>query len=466
MVNVFQRFTRRRARSSASSPPDQELDTSGPNRASSHPHGLQRTLSTTSGKRSQRYEEPSRRHLILISDTTQFDTQVVHRFQAEGFDVIYLPFLGCGDLEKDRKTLENEVHLREDELEPGERYAIVAYHRPAYLLLAAHHQASTKTNPFPLLCALIAYYPIPATDQFTYAQKEDCSPPGCSDTSCIFDPAPKATYLPIQIHIPGPRVQPCALWPWINLSPSEGDVTHKKRHRCHVYAYPGAKAGFAEREIHQEKEGEIEEDLDANDEITSQLAWSRALGCLRRSFNVGSHWAVVDIETVWEAYWDRVLSELESQKRSQTHDYRPAVDMLTEHEHYGEVGCPAGEASVNCVPTRVGGFDIPTLKAFFDHAFIPNGPADQDIRLLSRTIGTDQIVDEILFSCRHTAEIPWLLPGVAPTDRDIKVVIIVIANFCAGHITRQSLWWDQASVLVQLKLIDPALVPSLKPIEG
>lgn len=75
-------------------------------------------------------------------------------------------------------------------------------------------------------------------------------------------------------------------------------------------------------------------------------------------------------------------------------------------------------------------------------------------------------MDEILFSCRHTAEIPWLLPGVAPTDRDIKVVIIVIANFCAGHITRQSLWWDQASVLVQLKLIDPALVPSLKPIEG
>lgn len=106
------------------------------------------------------------------------------------------------------------------------------------------------------------------------------------------------------------------------------------------------------------------------------------------------------------------------------------------------------------------------MKAFFDHAFIPNGPADQDIRLLSRTIGTDQIVDEILFTCRHTAEIPWLLPGVAPTDRDIKVVIIIIANFCAGQIIRQSLWWDQASVLVQLKLIDPALVPSLKPIEG
>jgi hypothetical protein len=61
----------------------------------------------------------------LVSDTAEFDPKIIHRFQEEGFDVIYLPFLGCGNSEKDRKALENAVHLKEDELETGERYAIV-----------------------------------------------------------------------------------------------------------------------------------------------------------------------------------------------------------------------------------------------------------------------------------------------------------------------------------------------------
>ena len=125
MVNVFQRLTRRRAQSSGSSPPDIDADTTGPNSAASHPHGIYRTVSTNSGKRSWRYEEPTPRHLLLISDTVEFDTHVVHRFQGEGFDVIYISFLGSGDEEKDAKALKNAVHEKEDELENGERYAIV-----------------------------------------------------------------------------------------------------------------------------------------------------------------------------------------------------------------------------------------------------------------------------------------------------------------------------------------------------
>ncbi|KAI2719522.1 uncharacterized protein N7518_009212 [Penicillium psychrosexuale] len=466
MVNVFQRLTRRRAQSSSSNPPDLDADTTGPNSAASHPHGIRRTVSTSSGTRSWRYEEPSSRHLILISDTVQFDTHVVHLFQGEGFDVIYIPFLGSGNEERDMKALKNAVHEKEDELENGERYAIVAYHRPAYLLLALHHIVYSNTNPFPHLCALIAYYPLASTDQFTYKEKENCSPPGCSDTGAIFGPAAKSTYLPIQIHIPGPRVQPCALWPWIELSTSEGDVTYKKKHRCHVYTYPESKAGFAEREVAEEKEGEINVDLNTDDEISSQLAWSRALGCLRRSFNVGSQWAVIDIETVWEEYWDRVLGEMEMRKKHQHSGAEPAVGMLTGHGHYGEMGCPAGEVFVKCIPTQAGGSDIASLRDFFAHAYIPAGPVDQQIRLLSRTVGVDRIVDEMLFSCRHTAEIPWLLPGVSPTGRDIQVIVVVVATFSAGQITRQSLYWDQAGVLVQVGLLDPGLVPSSKASEG
>jgi predicted ester cyclase len=68
-------------------------------------------------------------------------------------------------------------------------------------------------------------------------------------------------------------------------------------------------------------------------------------------------------------------------------------------------------------------------------------------------------VDEILFSCHHTAEIPWLLPGVPPTDRDVEVVVIVVASFCAGQIIRQSLYWDQANVLAQIGLVDHGILP-------
>lgn len=103
--------------------------------------------------------------------------------------------------------------------------------------------------------------------------------------------------------------------------------------------------------------------------------------------------------------------------------------------------------------------DISNLRSFFAQTFIPNGPEDQKIRLLTRTVGSDRIVDEIQFSCRHTAEIPWLIPGIAPTDRDIQVIIIVVASFCAGQITRQSLYWDQASVLVQAGMLDPGFLP-------
>ena len=108
------------------------------------------------------------------------------------------------------------------------------------------------------------------------------------------------------------------------------------------------------------------------------------------------------------------------------------------------------------------GSDIASLRDFFAHAYIPNGPVDQNIRLLSRTVGVDRIVDEMLFCCRHTDEIPWLLPGVSPTGRDIKVIVVVVATFSAGHIIHQSLYWDQAGVLVQVGLLDPRLVPSSK----
>ncbi|KAJ5635600.1 uncharacterized protein N7484_008913 [Penicillium longicatenatum] len=458
MVNVFQRLTRRATGSNVP-----ENGTSGPGQdpnSPSNPHVLHRRNSTASTKRSRRHdyeaEEPVPRRLILISDTPEFDPEIIRRFRAEAFDVEYLPFMCTGDAEKDRKTLENKVHMREDDLETGERYAIVAYNRPAYYLLVSHHLIASKTNPFPRLCALIAYYPVSPT----HIHKSDtdieseCSIPACSETDTIFQPGPAANFLPIQIHVPGEMESACTFWPWITVS-SEGDVTYKKRHRCHVFTYPDSQPGFAEYRHQTQRE---KEDI-PSDDVSLNLSWSRVLGCLRRAFGVGSNWPVVGIETVWEEYWQRILSELhQSRVQSGIDTSRSAFEIMGGRgEDQDEEGL-----SVECVPTKAGGTDPQTLRSFFKHAFIPAGPASQHIRLLSRTVGTDKIVDEIRFSFCHSAEVPWLLPGVQPTGRDISVNIVVVACFRAERIVRQSLYWDQADVLVQAGVLDSRLVPKME----
>ncbi|KAJ5545157.1 Dienelactone hydrolase [Penicillium sp. DV-2018c] len=508
MVNIFQRFTRRRAQSFGNSPPEHGADSNAPNTAETHPHGARRTLSMSSASRRQRYEAPSLRHLILVSDTAEFDTHIVHRFQAEGFDVSYVPFLGTGDDDKDRKSIEHAVHEKEDDLETGERYAIVGRFSYSFLVIHIHSQTNQEANT-PILQEIPQAKPKLRLHLLTVQNSipppslppPSLAPPSNDQNKPIPPSMRPNSLLPYPINRPvhlqtKRRLRTARLlrYKWhlrpnapVHLPPNPDPPTRpaspdlrsvavdraqrlrrrrhlQKRHRCHVYAYPGAKAGFAERAVTEEKIGEIDEDLNADDELTSQLAWSRALGCLKRAFNIGSHWAVVDIETVWEEYWELILGQLEKRKQLHNGEYETTVEMLTGHSHYGELGCPAGEVVVNCVPTKAGGHSISTLRDFFDHAFIPFGPAEQDVRLLSRTIGTDRIVDEMLFTCKHTAEIPWLLPGVTPTQRDIKVIVIVVASFSAGQITRQSLYWDQVSVLVQVGLLDPALVPSAEPI--
>lgn len=108
------------------------------------------------------------------------------------------------------------------------------------------------------------------------------------------------------------------------------------------------------------------------------------------------------------------------------------------------------------------GSDPKSLRSFFADQFLSAGPDSQHIHLLSRTVGSDRIVDEISFSFRHSVEMPWLLPGVKPTNRDIKVTIVIVASFCAGRIVNQNIYWDQADVLVQAGLLDPSLVPKVK----
>ncbi|HEY2048648.1 MAG TPA: nuclear transport factor 2 family protein [Caulobacteraceae bacterium] len=117
------------------------------------------------------------------------------------------------------------------------------------------------------------------------------------------------------------------------------------------------------------------------------------------------------------------------------------------------------EPYVNHIPTLTGGVGHDQLKRFYKYHFIGGNPPDTELRPVSRTVGEDQIVDEMIFSFTHTSEIDWMLPGVAPTGRRVEIPLVAIVRFRDGKVAHEHIYWDQASVLVQVGLLDPQGLP-------
>ena len=116
------------------------------------------------------------------------------------------------------------------------------------------------------------------------------------------------------------------------------------------------------------------------------------------------------------------------------------------------------DAYVNHVPVLTGGFGKTALREFYSQRFIPNMPPDTTLTPVSRTVGQDQLVDELIFSFTHTQEMPWMLPGVPPTHRHVEIPLVAIVRFRDGKLAHEHIYWDQASVLKQIGLLtDPAL---------
>jgi len=85
-------------------------------------------------------------------------------------------------------------------------------------------------------------------------------------------------------------------------------------------------------------------------------------------------------------------------------------------------------------------------------------PPDTALTPISRTIGENQLVDEMIFSFTHSQEMPWMLPGVAPTNAHVEIALVVIVRFREGKLAHEHIYWDQASVLKQIGLLtDPSL---------
>jgi carboxymethylenebutenolidase len=118
----------------------------------------------------------------------------------------------------------------------------------------------------------------------------------------------------------------------------------------------------------------------------------------------------------------------------------------------------AEDAYVNHVPVLTGGAGKSALRTFYSVDFIPGMPPDTKLTPVSRTVGEEQLVDEMIFSFTHTQEMPWMLPGIPATHRYVEVALVAIVRFRDGKLAQEHIYWDQASVLKQLGLMtDPRL---------
>ena len=144
------------------------------------------------------------------------------------------------------------------------------------------------------------------------------------------------------------------------------------------------------------------------------------------------------VSDLWDAH---VRSEFA------TKDARAALDTMTP------------DAYVNHVPVLTGGVGKEQLGEFYANHFIPQMPADTEIIPISRTIGLERLVDEMVICFTHDIEMEWMLPGVAPTGKRVEVATVAVITFRDGKLYNEHIYWDQASVLVQLGILDATTLP-------
>ena len=125
------------------------------------------------------------------------------------------------------------------------------------------------------------------------------------------------------------------------------------------------------------------------------VAHSRTIALLRHALGL-----TYDLESLWENHLHHEFTRRDT-----------AATMAT----------MVAEPYVNHIPTMTGGTGADALSRFYAEHFIPKMPKDTTLTPLSRTVGADRVVDEMIFSFTHNEEIDWMLPGVAPTGKTVSV---------------------------------------------
>jgi carboxymethylenebutenolidase len=163
---------------------------------------------------------------------------------------------------------------------------------------------------------------------------------------------------------------------------------------------------------------------------------------------------------------------MNKQKRSKARPTRTTEqtflsDLWEEHVRYEFVthntedtlATMVEDAYVNHIPVLTGGTGRDQLREFYSKRFIPQMPPDTEMVPISRTIVTDQVVDEMVIKFTHTIRMDWMLPGIAPTGKRVEIPLVAVVRFRDGKLAHEHIYWDQASVLVQLGLLDAGTLP-------
>lgn len=117
------------------------------------------------------------------------------------------------------------------------------------------------------------------------------------------------------------------------------------------------------------------------------------------------------------------------------------------------------EPHLTHVPVLTGGTGGAEVRRFYETHFIGHWPSDTKIVPISRTVGQGRVVDEFVLSFTHSMEMNAILPGLAPTGRAVEVPFVVISGFEGEKITYEHIYWDQATILVQLGVLPRAGLP-------
>ncbi len=177
------------------------------------------------------------------------------------------------------------------------------------------------------------------------------------------------------------------------------------------------------------------------DASAAELANLRTIDFLRDHLgntSVAPAKSSVDFAALWEEH---------TKYEFETRNYVDTLETMVE------------DAYVNHIPTLTGGVGKKALEEFYSKRFIPQMPPDTTMIPVSRTVGADRLVDEMIFKFTHSIEMDWMLPGVKPTGRQVEIPLVAIVHFRGNKLAHEHIYWDQASVLVQLGLLDAENLP-------
>jgi len=132
---------------------------------------------------------------------------------------------------------------------------------------------------------------------------------------------------------------------------------------------------------------------------------------------------------------------------------------FVDHDVAATMKTMAAEPYVHNVPTLTGGDGHAGVVDFYTHHFVGKMPADTRIERISRTVGSDQVVDELIMYFTHDCPIDYMLPGISPTGRKVALPHVVVMKFKGGKVAHEHIYWDQACVLAQIGLLDPSQLP-------